>query len=175
MIRFIFMFPLLMIGPIHLDNTIKYHNCIIEDSIEDTWLSEEIQNACEIYGNQYHVCPELLMAIIETESNGDPEASNGGCEGLMQVSVKWHAKRMSQLGIQNIHDINENILLGTDYLYELFEKYEDVSVVLAIYHGEKDIFSEEISSYVSKILTRSEELERIHEKKEKEIWIKGKK
>ena len=47
----------------------------------------------------------------------------------------------------------------------MFEQYEDVGVVLGVYHGESDAVrrgqSGKLSSYVTKILKRYEELERL--------------
>ena len=61
----------------------------------DTYIAEEYQDYCEEIGEMYCVCPELLMAMIETESSGNPDATNGTCKGLMQVSEKWHKDRMA--------------------------------------------------------------------------------
>ena len=48
---------------------------------------------------------------------------------------------------------------------ELFEKYEDVGIVLMVYHGEKDAATKtELSDYADWILTRSAELERMNGK-----------
>lgn len=129
---------------------------------EDTYLSGEIQWLCEVYGAEYNICPELLMAMIEKESSGQQYAKNGSCKGLLQVSDKWHRKRMDECGVDDIYDKEDNILIACEYLSELFEKYEDVGVVLSIYHGESDIYS--LSSYTSGILERSAELERLHGK-----------
>ena len=128
----------------------------------DTWISETAQKSCEKYGKKYGICPELLEAIIETESSGNPNVANGSCIGLMQVSYKWHASRMSKLGAYNLYDENQNIHVGTDYLAELFEKYGEASLVLDIYNGNsKAQYNYEngiISNYASKILTRSSDL-----------------
>ena len=135
---------------------------------EDTYISEEIQQICIEYGDQYDICPELLIAIIERESSGDANAVNGSCKGLMQISEKWHQDRMERLGVSNIFDIHGNILVGCDYLSELFDEYEDVGVVLMVYHGEKNATTKmELSDYASGILERSAELERLHEEKER--------
>ena len=51
-----------------------------------TYISEDAQEACVKYGEEYGICPELLMAMIERESSGRPDAESGGCKGLMQIS-----------------------------------------------------------------------------------------
>lgn len=136
---------------------------------EDTFLSKTAVKACEKYGEEYNICPELLIAIAEKESKGDPYAENGSCKGIMQVSEKWHKDRMKRLGVTDIFDTKGNILVATDYLYELFEKYEGVGMVLMVYNGDSDAEdymngNTELSDYAEEILERSEELERLHEK-----------
>jgi soluble lytic murein transglycosylase-like protein len=54
----------------------------------DTYISKTAYEACVKYGNEYDISPELLMAIIETESVGKANVQNGYCTGLMQVSSK---------------------------------------------------------------------------------------
>ena len=130
-----------------------------------TYISEDAQEACVKYGEEYGICPELIMAIIERESSGQADAENGGCKGLMQISDRWHTDRMELLKVTDIYDVDGNIHVGTDYLAELFEKYEDVGIVLMVYHGEKNAANKEkLSSYADWILTRSEELERMNGK-----------
>ena len=128
------------------DTQIKYIDCVEEISAE------------------YNVCPELIESIIEAESNGDKAAKNGNCTGLMQVSSEWHKDRMKRLGVKDLKDPYSNILVGTDYLMELAGEYGDLYVVLATYHGEKNIDINNPSDYVIKIVNRSGELERIHGK-----------
>ena len=134
----------------------------------DTYISEEYQAYCEEIGEMYCVCPELLMAMIETESSGNPDATNGTCKGLMQVSEKWHKDRMERLGVKDIYDPYGNILVATDYLIELAEKYEDVGLVLDVYNGNSKAMQNAengaLSEYAAKILHRTEMLERIHGK-----------
>ena len=132
----------------------------------DTYIAEEYQSYCEEIGEMYCVCPELLMAMIETESSGNPDATNGTCKGLMQVSEKWHKDRMKRLGVKDIYDPYGNILVATDYLMELADKYEDIGLVLDVYNGNsKAMLNAEngiLSEYAAKILYRAEMLERIH-------------
>lgn len=136
--------------------------------IKDTMLSNTAYQACITYGEEYGICPELLMAIIETESGGKADAQNGSCVGLLQISEKWHKSRMKELGVTDLMDEESNILVGCDYLSELFEEYEDAALVLMIYHGEKNAITNwekgDISSYALRILSRSAELEEIHGK-----------
>lgn len=136
---------------------------------EDTYLSEEIQEACTKYGDEYGICPELLMAIIEHESSGNPDAQNGDCKGLMQINENYHADRMERIGITDICSVDGNIHLGADYLAELFSENEDLYLVLMTYNmgpnKAKKLFKQEIYSvYALSVSARSEQLERIHGK-----------
>ena len=137
-------------------------------SSRDTYLPEEVQEICVKYGEEYCICPELLMAIVETESSGKQYAENAGCKGLMQIYEKWHEDRMEKLSVTDIYDAEGNIHVATDYLAELFERYVDAGTTLMVYHGERNAISKaergEISSYANKILERSAELERLHGK-----------
>lgn len=139
-----------------------------KDKSADTWISKTAQKACIDYGNEYFICPELLMAIIETESSGQPKAKNGTCTGLMQVSPRWHTNRMKRLGVKSLYDERGNVHVGTDYLAELIGEHGDVATALMVYHGESDALSKAeqgiISDYAAKILERSAELERLHGK-----------
>ena len=134
----------------------------------DTYIAEEYQSYCEEIGEMYCVCPELLMAMIETESSGNPDATNGTCKGLMQVSEKWHRDRMERLGVKDIYDPYGNVLVATDYFMELAEKYEDIGLVLDVYYGNSKAMQNAengiLSEYAAKILYRAEMLERIHGK-----------
>lgn len=129
-----------------------------------SYIPLEAQEACVKYGEEYGICPELLMAMIERESSGKPDAESGGCKGLMQISDRWHKDRMERLGVTDIYDVDGNIHVGTDYLAELFEEYGEVTTVLMVYHGERNAVEKsengEISKYADWILTRSAELER---------------
>lgn len=134
----------------------------------DTCISETAYKACIEYGKKCGIAPELLMAVIETESEGNSYAKNGGCCGLMQINPKWHKERMQRLGVSDIFDERNNILVGTDYLSELFEEYQDVAYVLDVYNGNskaKENYENGIvSDYSEKILERSAELEILHGK-----------
>lgn len=139
----------------------------VEADGTDTYISETAQEACIEYGEQYGICPELLMAMIETESCGQADAENDGCYGLLQVSKKWHKDRMKRLGVTDIFDERGNILVGTDYLAELRDEYHEVSLALDIYHGDTKAFENYekgiMSDYARTILERSVELEELYD------------
>jgi soluble lytic murein transglycosylase-like protein len=135
-----------------------------KEEIEPTHISVEAQVSCYEYGKMYDICPELLMAMIEAESSGNPRAENGDCKGLMQISERWHTGRMVEIGADDIWSETDNIHIGANYLHELFNRYEDVALVLMVYNGESDAVEKAengyISDYARKILDRSAELER---------------
>ena len=141
--------------------------------VENTNLSESTIDYCYQYGDEYDFRPELLIAIIEAESSGNPNAKNGGCIGLMQIYEKYHTDRMERLGVSDLYDESGNILVATDYLYELFMKYGDVGMTLLVYNGDssaKDYWNGngELSAYAKKIINRTEELENIIDEERRE-------
>ncbi len=137
---------------------------VAKENINPTNISVEAQVSCYEYGEMYDICPELLMAMIEAESSGNPNAENGDCKGLMQISERWHTGRMAEIGADDIWNETDNIHIGANYLHELFNRYEDVALVLMVYNGESDAVEKAengyISDYARKILDRSAELER---------------
>lgn len=105
----------------------------------DTYISPEYVRYCEEIGERYHIQPEFIESFIEAESSGVPTASNGNCKGLMQVYEAVHRDRMKRLGVTNLYDPYQNILVGTDILVELFERYEDdTALIVAMYNGQSD-------------------------------------
>lgn len=155
----------LLISPTMTEAEQRHNETTVEDIIAYT---EEI-------GAEYNICPELLQAIIERESRNNPKATNGGCIGLMQVSEKWHADRMERLGVTDLYDSYSNILVGTDYLAELWREAskkgygDDLYYVLMRYNMTADsanrLYESGIySDYAISISERSAELEREHGK-----------
>lgn len=131
--------------------------------------SETIRGYCEEIGEKYNICPELLEAIIETESGGNPNAVGGlGEVGLMQIYPKFHQDRMDKLGVYSLYRPYSNILVGADYLAELFKEYGDLSTCLMVYNGSSDAIERgenyNLTEYADTIIKRSAELERLHNK-----------
>ncbi len=136
------------------------------EQTEDEAVIELTEAITEIYP----ICPELLQALIFYESrNQRTVVSKWGDIGYMQVNPKWQKDRMERLGVTDLTDGYSNLLVGTDYLYELFIKYDDLYIALMAYNqGEKSAVrmynTGEISDYSRKIVNLSEKLERFHGK-----------
>lgn len=140
-------------------------------NLYDPDIPEDIQDAAWKYGEEYNICPEFLIAVAKRESEFNPEAVNGSCVGLMQVSLKWHTDRMERCQVteEEMWTVDGSMHVAADYLAELFEKYEDAALVLMIYNGDSDAsaFAQgdcDMSGYASDILTYSRELEEKHGK-----------
>lgn len=151
--------------------------CAAKASAADTEVKipEEYIGYCEEIGTEYNICPELLMAIVEKESGGNPELSGASGEiGLMQVIPKYHTERIEELGYPDLYNAYENILVGADYLRELFEEYEDTYLVLMCYNmGESraiELYDQGIySDYAVSVCDRSAQLEELHHMQRPEI------
>ncbi len=120
-------------------------------------------------GTQYNMCPEVIQATCFKESSFDPRAKSGNHIGIMQVNPDWHRDRMDRLGVTDLYDIRSNMLVGVDYLHELIEQCEDISVALMKYNGdsraEKLISGNgDVSEYAEELLAISAELERANGK-----------
>lgn len=139
------------------------------DSIEQTENEEAIRVSEEI-SKIYPICPELIQAQIFYESSNRRDViSRWGDVGYMQINPKWQAERIGRLGAYDLSDAYQNILVGCDLLYELFQKYGEVELALMAYNeGEetavKKYNSGQVSDYARNIMELSGKLERKHGK-----------
>lgn len=139
---------------------------------EETDIPEEYQNYCIEIGKQYHICPELLMAMIEQESSGRADIVNSaGDTGLLQVNPAWHRERMERLGVSDLTDPHSNILVAADYLAELFSENDgDIYLVLMKYNmrhetAEDMFYAGKFSDYSVMVEHRAWELQQLHDEK----------
>ena len=93
----------------------------------------DIEFLARRYARNYRLSPNLVLAVIKAESNGDPNAvSLKGASGLMQLMPATAA----QMGVTNIFDPAQNIAAGVQYLSKLLRMYRgDRALALAAYNA----------------------------------------
>jgi len=101
----------------------------IEDATPTGPFEDIIREAALKYG----VDPDLVRAVIRTESNFNPLAkSRAGAKGLMQLMPRL----AKELGISNPFDPRENVLGGTKYLSKLLDRHDgNISLALASFNA----------------------------------------
>lgn len=130
-----------------------------------TWLARQRNRrtqydpAIERYAGRYGVDPVLVRAVIQVESDFNPNCvSLKGARGLMQL-MPGTARRY---GVGRIHDPEENIRGGIHYLADLLQMFSnDVTRALAAYNAGENAVAryggippyEETSTYVQRALT----------------------
>lgn len=81
---------------------------------------------------KYKLDPNLLRAVIKSESNFNPEAiSKAGAKGLMQL-VDTTA---SDMGVEDVFDPEQNLDGGAKYLRKLLDQFGDTELALAAYNA----------------------------------------
>lgn len=126
----------------------------------DEEIPDEVELAAYKYGHIYQIDPELLEAIAYYESRyqADVDSKTGTYKGLMQIGTKWHKDRIEKLGVTDLHDADQNMMVAADYLSDLFEQYEDAVTVLKRYSGSST------TKYSNKVLNKAEQLKIKHGK-----------
>ncbi|TIR52763.1 MAG: lytic transglycosylase domain-containing protein [Mesorhizobium sp.] len=78
-----------------------------------------------------------IRAVLRVESAGNVRAiSSAGAMGLMQVMPDtWAELRIRHRLGRNPYDPRDNILAGTAYLREMWDRYGDVAAMLAAYNA----------------------------------------
>ena len=108
----------------------------------------------EEYSALHAVDPNLVMAVVQAESGGNPNAlSPKGAAGLMQLMPATAA----DLGVENRFDPEENIASGTRYLSNLIDRFKSVEVALWAYNAgptavRQGRMPSETQEYVPKVL-----------------------
>lgn len=131
-------------------------------------LDPDLQEWLIGYCSDRHISPCLAMALIEQESDCDPDCvyvtDKEESIGLMQINTRWHTERMEELGVTDILDPKQNIIVGVDYLLELFRTNPETEWVLNAYNGGEayaDRMAEIgiVTDYSLQIMNRAKELE----------------
>lgn len=92
------------------------------------------------YSNEYEIDENLIYALIKVESNFKSNAiSRSNAQGLMQLLYSTAEEIAGKNGIElteeKILEPETNINLGTIYISELINKYDNLEVALAAYNA----------------------------------------
>lgn len=86
---------------------------------------DPIATAIDEASRRFGIPEAWIRAVMRVESNGDRRAvSRAGAMGLMQVMPATYADLRRQLGIgADPFDVRDNILAGTAYLRQMYDRY----------------------------------------------------
>lgn len=103
----------------------------------DARLEQRIDRSANAAG----LPPELVRAVVVTESGGDPAAhSSANARGLMQITPITHREVIQRFGLppasdDKLYDPAYNLDIGTRYLAYLLDRFDgDTKLALAAYH-----------------------------------------
>lgn len=121
-------------------------------------LDAHLQNYIVETSNTYGIAPEIVMAMIDRESefNSTEIGDDGNAYGLMQIWPKWHYERMQRLGCTDLLDPYHNVMVGIDYLAELVDKYGDIAKALTAYN--RGHYAGTVTEYAKDVLAKAERL-----------------
>lgn len=88
-----------------------------------------------------------IWAVMRVESNGDVRAvSTAGAMGLMQVMpTTWAGLRARYRLGSDPFDVRDNIMAGAAYLREMFDRYGNVTAMLAAYNAGPGRYDEHLA------------------------------
>ncbi|EIM72237.1 lytic transglycosylase [Nitratireductor aquibiodomus RA22] len=107
-------------------------------------IAAHITEAAQRFGIPEH----WIVAVIGAESAGNTRAiSRAGAQGLMQVMpATWdHLRARYRLG-SDPFDPRDNILAGTAYLREMYDRYGTIPAMLAAYNAGPHRYDEHIAT-----------------------------
>ena len=119
-------------------------------------VKAQINSAASLYPAMYReailreasrrqVDPRLVLAIMRQESGFRPRAKSiAAARGLLQLTIDTATRYASHVGLNNLRDEDlyrpeTSILLGSEYLSDLFRQFPDLpEAVAASYNGGED-------------------------------------
>lgn len=79
---------------------------------ETTAAPEEQTDYIDEISEAYGLPDEIVRAVIEVESSGDPKCKTGSCKGLMQINTAANGDLLEELGVTDIYDPYQNVTAG---------------------------------------------------------------
>lgn len=140
---------------------------LVTEKAREQFFKSEVPFGSIIYkeAKKNDLPPELVAAVVQTESNFKPTARSGaGARGLMQLvprTGRW-------MGAKNLNNPSENVRAGVKYLKYLNERFDgDQKKVLAAYNaGEGNVRRyggvppfRETRNYVKKVTSAQKDFE----------------
>ncbi len=140
---------------------------LVTETAREEFFRSEVPFGSIIYkeAKKNDLPPELVAAVVQTESNFKPTARSGaGARGLMQLvprTGRW-------MGAKNLNNPSENVRAGAKYLKYLNERFDgDQTKVLAAYNaGEGNVRRyggvppfRETRNYVNKVTNAQKDFE----------------
>jgi soluble lytic murein transglycosylase-like protein len=113
--------------------------------------------AAQFIGQERHIDPLLIVAIIGVESGFNPFAESAmGAQGLMQVIPRFHQDKLPDgAGVKPFLDPETNIRVGAVVLEEAIRRRGGLVAGLQYYAGSSDAEG----AYATKVLAEKERLE----------------
>ena len=111
---------------------------MLKDKILIKFYPDKYSDYVEKYSEEYGVDRNLVYAVIKQESNFREKAkSSKGAKGLMQIMNDTAIEIADELGYSgvNLYNAETNINIGTKYLADLIEKYENPKIAIAAYNA----------------------------------------
>jgi soluble lytic murein transglycosylase-like protein len=128
-------------------------------------LDEDLQQYITTEAEAREIDPALVMAMCEIESGCDPDklGDGGNAWGIMQIHPIYFLDEIEALGVDDLLDPYQNILLGITYLDELYDTRHDTAWVLMAYNGGQSYASTlaaqgVTSNYAKQVMERAEAL-----------------
>ncbi len=106
---------------------------------------KKYKNHTMVYAEEYGLDLALVYSVIKVESDFNHKAvSKSGAVGLMQIlpsTGKWIAKELEvEFNNETLFSAEQNIRFGCFYLNYLFDKFNDMDIVICAYNaGERKV------------------------------------
>lgn len=130
--------------------------------LADESFRKEFLEICYNYDER----PEIVLAVIYTESRFNPNAVNAAetCFGWMQINEHCHTDRMERVNTTDLFDPIQNVRVGVDYLTELQSSGRTLKYSLMIYNmgfanAKKCLNKYGYSSYANKVVEYAENIQ----------------
>ena len=150
------------------EDIVRTHEKASNNAYFDVPLSQDLQDHIFALCEKLGLDASMVIAIISVESTYNPAlvGDNGNSLGLMQIQPRWHSDRMDSLGCSNLLDPYQNVIVGVDFISELYTyggKQRTTDWVLMAYNGGPSYANKKtaqgvVTHYVDRVYDRQSNL-----------------